>query len=165
MTKIRRSSTYGLGLAACWLAIAAQAYPAYGYGPPPGYPPFPGGYAEPPGYSYGPTQARPSSGERLNITRDADANAYYLTIDTQGVDPKAVQVRIDGRSILVGMDRSKQDSVQQTFDEGRGYIRSYSLSRGQTNRRFTLPQDAETGAMQREDKDNQVRIVIPRRQQ
>ena len=162
MFKPRRIAAYSLGVAGLLVAMAAQAYPPYGYGPYPGYAPPMGTYGLL--YGYGPpTMGAPERTQGLRVTRNTDAEAYYITIDTSGIDPKAVQVRVEGRWILIGLDRSTQDSTQQSFDEGRGYARSYSYSTGQTNRRFTVPQDADTQAMRREETEDQVRIIIPRR--
>lgn len=145
-----------LGMACGSSAIGQTASP-YGQWPMPDYGPPSGGYAQP--YGYG---AAPQRG--LRIIRDADPSAYYILVSTGGIEPVAVQVRTEGRWILIGVDRSKQDSTEQQFSDGRGYVRSYSFSTGLTNRRFTLPQDADLQGMQRENGDNEVRITIPRRQ-
>lgn len=184
-------SAIGWGFLGLTLGGAAQGAEAYGYGPGPGltYPEmgYPGPFGYGPGlsppemgsstgpYGYGPPSwdnagpygyspgMRAGPREGLRIIRDADANAYYILISTGDVAPQAVQVRIEGRWLLVGIDRSRQDSVQQSFDEGRGYQRSFSYSTGQTNRRLTVPQDADTAGMRREDGDREVRITLPRR--
>lgn len=170
----RRTGCYAVGFGILGLVLGGrvQAYEAYGYGPASGFGPpdmgmaDPYGYAPPMGYGepgYGPPGIRTGPREGLRIVRDADANTYYILISTSDVEPQAVQVRVEGRWILIGIDRSRQDSVQQSFDEGRGYLRSYSFSTGQTNRRLTVPQDADPQGLQREDGDKEVRITIPRR--
>lgn len=149
MSNLVRFRAMALGVVGMVIACSAlgQTYAPYGQGPMPGYGPPPG---------------QPQQG--LRIIRDADRSAYYILVSTGDIEPQAVQVRAEGRWLLIGVDRSKQDSLQQQFDEGRGYMRSYSFSTGQANRRFTLPQDADLQGMQREDGDQEVRITIPRRQ-
>ncbi len=148
-----------IGVAATFSAVG-QTYAPYGQGLMPGYGSPTGSYGEP--YGYGAPPSQPQQGFR--IIRDADPTAYYILVSTGGIEPQAVQVRAEGRWLLIGLDRSKQDTTQQQFDEGRGYVRSYSFSSGQTNRRFTLPQDADLQGMKREDGDKEVRITIPRHQ-
>lgn len=164
MLKLRCIAVYSLGIAGLLGAVSAQAYSPYGYGPYPGYGPPAGIYG--PSYGYGPPETSvPGRAQGLRVSRSADANAYYITIDTSGIDPKEVQVLAQGRWILIGLGQSKQESTQQSFDEGRGFVRSYSYSTGQGNRRFTVPQDADVQAMTREEGKDQVRIIIPRRRQ
>lgn len=157
MSRFSRYTVAPVALAVLTATGAVQAYPPYDYGPYPGYMPTP---QMPP---YGPFGVGgPEQRQGLSISRDADADAYYITIATNGIEPKAVQVRTEGRWILIGLDRSQQDSYQDTFDQGRGYVRSYSLSSGQTSKRFTLPRDADPQALRREDGEKQVRVIIPR---
>ena len=162
MLRRSRLVTHSLSVAGLLVAMAAQAYPPYGYGPYPGYAPPTGPYGPP--FGYGPSaMGTPERAQSLRVSRSADADAYYITINTSGLDPKEVQVLAEGRWILIGLGQSKQDSTQQSFDQGRGYTQSYSYSTGQTNRRFTVPSDADTQAMRREETQDQVRIIIPRR--
>jgi HSP20 family molecular chaperone IbpA len=74
-----------------------------------------------------------------------------------------IQVDVDGRSLRISRDTSAKMSREDNFDDGRGYMRSFSYSSGRSNRRIPLPSDADGAAMQRQDSPEQVRILIPRR--
>ena len=81
-----------------------------------------------------------------------------------GVNPAEVKVDVNGPWILVTRDRSAESRQQETFDDGRGYRRSFSYSSGRASRRFTVPRDGDTSAMQRQDLEDAIRITIPRTQ-
>jgi len=81
-----------------------------------------------------------------------------------GIKAEEIQVDLDGRSIRLSRDASAKKSREETLDDGRGYMRSYSYSSGRSSRRIPLPQDADGGAMRREDSAEKVRVIIPRRQ-
>jgi len=156
--------------------VPAPAYPPFGLGYQPDYPapaaagPAPAGSAP----AYPPFQPpfgfpgadRPGFGPRsgFEIARETAEDAYILNIRLSGMKPQEVQVRTEGRWILVSKDRSLQQVQEDSFDDGRGYSRSFSYSSGTATRRFTVPRDADPAAMRREDSEGAVRIVIPRRQ-
>ncbi|MEA3275241.1 MAG: Hsp20/alpha crystallin family protein [Pseudomonadota bacterium] len=134
-------------------APQAPGYPAYG--PPPGYP------RSFPGYD------RPRFGgppSRFQISRETSEDAYILDIRLSGMKPEEVQVRTEGRWILISQDRSEQQAQEDSFDDGRGFTRSYSFSSGTASRRLSVPRDADLSAMTREESDDSIRILIPRRQ-
>lgn len=78
--------------------------------------------------------------------------------------PQEVQVRSEGPWILVSKDNSLQQLQEERFDDGHGFMRRFSYSSGTATRRFALPRDADPAAMRREESEDAVRIVIPRRQ-
>jgi hypothetical protein len=126
-----------------------------GFGGPPGFPEgFPGGGTG----GFGPPGG-------LRISQDASDQAYGLTIDLdEGMDPAAIEVRPEGRSLVISRERSEQRVQEDSFDDGRGFARSFSYSSGSARRRLPVPWDADLGAMTREDADRRIRVTIPRRQ-
>jgi HSP20 family molecular chaperone IbpA len=86
-----------------------------------------------------------------------------IDIPVNGNRPEDIQVEVRGDWILLKSDRSRQETREDSFDQGRGYARSYSFSSGVASRRFMLPPDADVGALTREEVDGTLRIRIPRR--
>jgi HSP20 family molecular chaperone IbpA len=133
--------------------FSAPPFDFPGYGPPPGFAEgFPGGRSagfRPPG--------------RFRISQDASEQAYGLTIELQGTDPAAIQVRPDGRFLVISRERTEQQVQKDSFDDGRGFMRSFSYSTGNTKRRIRVPRDADLSAISREDSKERIRITIPRR--
>lgn len=127
--------------------------PGYGFQPP-AIPDFPA----PPALS------RPNRSGPLRFNQTLTEEGYILEIPLNGMKAEEIQVDIDGRSIRLSRDTSTQKTREETFDDDRGYLRSYSFSSGRSSRRLPLPQDADGGAMRREDSAEEVRIIIPRRQ-
>jgi hypothetical protein len=132
---------------------AHQAPPYGGYGAPPGYPDA---------YSSisGPGYAQTSS---FQVSRETTEDAYILDIRVQGIEPSELQVTPQGQWILIRSEISQRQLQEDSFDEGRGGMRSYSFSTGSASRRLTVPRDGDLSAMRREDGEDSVRIVIPRR--
>lgn len=130
---------------------AGQAYP--GFGPPP----FPSrGF---PGAS-GPSFGRPTE---FQISGETSEDAYTLTIKLDGEKPEAVQIRPQGQSLVIRRERTEQQERKDSFDDGRGFMRSFSYSSGTTRRRLSVPRDGDLSAMSREDTDDSILIRIPRR--
>jgi HSP20 family molecular chaperone IbpA len=102
---------------------------------------------------------RPGS---MRIEQSATDEAYLLDIRLSGVKPTEVKIEARGPWILVTRDTSAQASEEETFSDGRGYRRSFSYSSGRANRRFNVPRDGDTTAMQRQDTEDAIRIAIPR---
>lgn len=149
----------------------APGAPPSGYGrgsPPPGFfgpgAPFSGpeGYGMPPagfpGGRYGYGSDRPG----MQVSRRTTEDAYLLDIQLRGMRPDEVQVRAQGRWITIDRVSSAQEVREEQLDQGRGYARSFSYSSGTASRRMTLPPDADTSAMQREDGESSIRIRFPR---
>jgi len=152
-------------------AVFSQAYPPYapgwGYPDPSSAPaPFPGpGYARPGWGEQGPSFDRPPARQPvvMHLSRSADAENYYIDVELSGLEPKDIKVWTEGRWVIFGRDRSTQQTDETTYDEGRGYARSFSYSTGNTSRRLTLPRDAEVSGLRRDDSEGTIRITIPRR--
>jgi HSP20 family molecular chaperone IbpA len=140
-------------------ATPGQSGPGtFDQGPAPGYGPM--GPMEPRG-SMGPPPPMVQRGG-MRIRQGVTDDAYLLDIQLSGVKPAEVKVDVNGPWILVTQDRSAETSQQETFDDGRGYRRSFSYSSGRASRRFTVPRDGDTSAMQRQDTEDAIRITIPR---
>lgn len=139
---------------------------------PPGYM-SPGGYGfqppPPPDFSAPPTMPGPDRGGQgrvggpLRFNQSVTPEGYVLEIPLDGMKAEEIQVDVDGRSLRISRDTSAKMSREDNFDDGRGYMRSFSYSSGRSSRRIPLPPDADGAAMQRQDSPEQVRILIPRR--
>jgi HSP20 family molecular chaperone IbpA len=92
-------------------------------------------------------------------------DAYIIEVPLEGMSAEEVQVTTQGNWISIGRDQSRQDVKEDTFDQGRGYARSYSFSSGSASRRFSVPRDADVSAMTREESEGTLRISIPRQRQ
>jgi len=99
-----------------------------------------------------------------NATFDQHMTADDYILDIDGVDPTQVQVDAFGRALIVRIQRSMEVHRQETLDDGRGVARSFSWSSGRSARRLSVPSDGDLDRLSREDSDERVRIVIPRRQ-
>ena len=98
----------------------------------------------------------------MRIQRSATDQAYLLTIQISGITPAEVRVEARGPSVLVTRDRSAEATQEESFSDGSGYRRSFSYSSGRASRRFNVPPDGDTAAMQRQDTDQAIYITIPR---
>jgi HSP20 family molecular chaperone IbpA len=105
----------------------------------------------------------PGSQAPLQISRRSTEDAYIIEIQLTGMTPEELQISTQGNWISIGKDQSRQEIKEDTFDQGRGFARSYSFSTGSASRRFSLPPDADVAAMTREESEGVVRVVIPRR--
>jgi len=98
----------------------------------------------------------------MRIQQSATEQAYLLNIQLSGVKPADVKVEARGPWILVTRDTSTEATREETFGDGRGYRRSFSYSSGRASRRFNVPRDGDTSAMQRQDTEDAIQITIPR---
>ena len=98
----------------------------------------------------------------MRLTQHRGDEAYTLDIDLNGLDPARVQVVPAGSALVIVAERSAQIERNETFDDGRGFRRSYSWTGGSRMRRLPVPPDGDLGAMLREDSDGGILIVIPR---
>jgi HSP20 family molecular chaperone IbpA len=170
------------GLAGAWTPYGTGAY---GPGGEPEYPgpqaQTPGGGSEAlpytPGYSYPaygpppgvgrgfPGMAGPGMGPSgsIQISREATPEAYVLTIHLRGIKPEEVQIQTRGQWMHISEIGSQQQVQEDTFDQGRGYMHSYSYSSGSASRQFSVPWDGDLSAMKREDSSDTIRVTIPRK--
>jgi len=98
----------------------------------------------------------------MRIEQGATDDAYLLDIQLSGVKPAEVKVEARGPWVLVTRDTSAENNLEETYSDGRGYRRSFRYSSGRMTRRFNVPRDGDTAAMQRRDTDDAIRITIPR---
>ncbi len=163
-------------LALALVPVLAGAWTPYGYGP---YQPVlpdqtgPNVLDQGPNPGYGPMDPMESRGRsgppprmaqsgRMRIQQSATDAAYLLDIQLSGVKPADIKVEIRGPWVLVTRETSSESTQEETFGDGRGYKRSFSYSSGRASRRFNVPRDGDTSAMQRQDTEDAVRITIPR---
>jgi HSP20 family molecular chaperone IbpA len=99
---------------------------------------------------------------QLRVQREATADAYLVHILVTDGKTDEVQVTPLGRSLAISRSASAETVQEDNFDEGRGYQRSFSFSRGALSRRIALPPDADLSAMTREVKDGTITLRIPR---
>ena len=150
--------------------------PSYGippYGTDPKFPGTPYGYPpQMPGPGFLPELGQPGSPSpfgtpgrqpRFTLSRSATSDAYILDIQLHNMEPTQVQIDIQGQWIRVGSTDTREDIREESFDAGRGFMRSYSYSSGSSAKRLVLPRDADPAGMTREDAAGSVRISIPRK--
>lgn len=118
--------------------------------------------AQPPGtYGFDRGAGYPSPGSfnfqrGVRFERDRDRDGYHLRIHLQGISPDAIQVNVQGRSLVVENRESHQ--VEQRSDRGSYQFSSASSS---MRRRFALPPNADVQALQRSDEEGVVVITLP----
>ena len=110
---------------------------------------------QPPGFGYMP--AAP-----LRISRQVTPDAYLLRITPGDGKTADVQVTPRGRVLEISRATGSETTEERSFDDGRGYMKSFSYSSGSTSRRIPVPPDADLSAMTREESDGTVLIRIPR---
>lgn len=185
----RRLTTAVLGAGCLWMlatvAIAgtpdgappsAPSMPAYGsftpaYGPPiPGYGPATPAYGPPMpafGRADGPARnavrpsPRPLSGQ-IRMRQERTEDQYLLILDLDGLPPENVQIRPVGHSLVVRARTDARTHRSESFGDGRGYRESHRISTGSLTRRLPVPPDADLAGLEREDRAQQVRVMIPR---
>jgi HSP20 family molecular chaperone IbpA len=92
----------------------------------------------------------------VRFERYRDQEGYRLRIHTRGIDPEAIQVSVQGRSLLVQNREAHQ--IERRSDRG-GY--QFATTSSSMRRRFPLPPDADAGAMTRTLEDGAVVITLP----
>ncbi len=112
------------------------------------------GYERNSGYSSAPNRFSIQQGMRFKRYRDA--NGYHLRIEMQGVDPEAIQVSVQHRSLVVQNQESHR--IEQHSDRGSYQFSSSSLN---MRRRFPLPPNADVEAMDRSVEDGALVITLP----
>ena len=99
---------------------------------------------------------------RFFLSRSATSDAYVLDIRLENMEPTQIQVDIQGPWIRISSQNTREDVSEERFDDGRGFMRSYSYSSGSNSKRIPMPRDADPAAMTREDTADSVRITLPR---
>ncbi|GEM_PF-5977405 len=123
-------------------------------------PPFPYGPIGPVGP--GPAFLRgPAEPIALYLRRETRPDAYKAIIELRGITPKQVQVSTHGRMVEISTQAEDQTDEEKTG--AAGYYRYFSYRSNRLRRRFSVPGDADLGAMQREDGEDRITLTIPRR--
>lgn len=144
---------------------AQPGTPAPGRESPAARPGAPGPEGMPYGYgpAYGSRVERPRvMPGQLRVTRELAGDAYLVHILVGDGKTEEVQVTPLGRSLAISRSADAQTEQEESFDDGRGYQRSYSFSRGAVSRRLSLPPDADLNGMTRETKEGTITLHIPR---
>ena len=85
---------------------------------------------------------------------DETEEAWVVTAELPGIDPKAVEVTLDGREMTI-----RGEKVAEKTDEPVG--RQYSERRyGALERRFTLPEDVDAEAVKAASRDGILTVTI-----
>jgi hypothetical protein len=119
----------------------------------------------PPGFDEAPAPrdwGPPPAPGGIRISRDATADAYLVRIDIGDAKPEDIRIAPAGRGLAIARKSEAQTVREDSFDEGRGYRRSFSVSRGTSSRRLALPPDADLAGMTRELADKAIVLRIPR---
>lgn len=97
--------------------------------------------------------------QHLRIMQDQDFSNYYLHIGLEGIKPEEVDIQRQGPRISIRQVRGRMEESE--FGNVYRSFQSYS----NFTRRLTLPPDAdpELSKMKRENKENYIRLTIPKR--
>lgn len=85
-----------------------------------------------------------------------EANQFLLYIDLPGVDPKAVEITAEKGVLTV---RGQREGLPQETREG---YRRIERTKGEFQRRFSLPDSADSGAIKARSINGVLEIVIPK---
>jgi HSP20 family protein len=85
-----------------------------------------------------------------------EANQFLLHIDLPGVDPRAVEITAEKGVLTV---RGRREGLKQEAREG---YRRIERTKGEFQRRFSLPDSADSGAIKAKSVNGVLEIVIPK---
>jgi HSP20 family protein len=88
-----------------------------------------------------------------------DAEGIYLSADLPGIDPKAVEVKVENHTLSISGERKLERSENKDK-----YHRIESWS-GAFNRSFTLPNTFDVEKVKAEHKNGLLRVFLPRREE
>lgn len=106
---------------------------------------------------------QPGAPMAIRIRRQVTPDAYLLRIEPADGKTADIQVTPSGRTLTISRSSDSRISEERNFDDGRGYVRSFSYSSGSVNRRVRIPPDADMAEMTREESAGEILIRIPRR--
>jgi len=89
---------------------------------------------------------------------EEDENAYRLTADLPGIDPKDVQVTMENGVLTISGERKQEKS---SGDGDSGY-RRVERRYGSFVRRFTLPSDADADNISATGRNGTLEVVVPK---
>jgi hypothetical protein len=100
----------------------------------------------------------------MRLARQVTREAYVLRVQVAEGQAAGVQVTplAGPRGQGLAVSHESQTVREDSFDDGRGYGRGFSFSRGASSRRLSLPPDADLAGLTREDRGDTVIITIPR---
>jgi len=121
-------------------------------------------------------QGQRTQGQGENILPPAEAideeNAYRLTLDIPGVDPKDVDVSVIGSTLTIKADRRRQDQPAQSAEGQQGpettrarHFLFTELQYGVVRREFGLPEDADRQRISAEFRNGLLTLTIPKSQE
>lgn len=149
--------------------MPAPGFPAPGYMQPPfaGNPALPGEPSSQSPAEPGPApralpRSQPTAPMTLQVRRQVTPDAYLLRIQPADGKSADIQVTPSGRALTISRSSDSRTTEERSFDDGRGYVRSYSFSSGSVSRRIPMPPDADMTAMTREESNGEILIRIPR---
>ena len=95
----------------------------------------------------------------MRVIKHRDYYNYYIFIELAGIKPEEVDIQRQGPQIRIRQVRGRMEE-SETANSYRSYESFSSFSR-----RLTLPPDADPdeSKMQRENKENVIRVTIPKR--
>jgi HSP20 family protein len=97
-----------------------------------------------------------TSGWRPAVDIKEEENRFVILADVPGIDPKDIEVTMEGGVLTLKGERSTQ-----TEEEREGYKR-IERARGTFYRRFSLPDSADAEGIKAKGKDGVLEIVIPK---
>lgn len=100
---------------------------------------------------------------QVRLTQSRSDEQYVLEIALDGLPPENVQVRPLGQALLVRTRFDARQRRSETLGDGQGYRERFSMRSGASTRRLPVPPDGDLSRLQRQDGDDRVRVLIPRR--
>ncbi len=97
-----------------------------------------------------------TSGWRPAVDIKEEENRFVIRADVPGVDPKDIEVTMEGGVLTLKGERSTQAEAERE-----GYKR-IERARGTFYRRFSLPDSADAEGIKAKGKDGVLEIVIPK---
>jgi HSP20 family protein len=83
---------------------------------------------------------------------------YVVTAEVPGIDPKNIDVRLEGNTLIIRGEREQQR------DEDIGTMHRSERSFGSFSRAFTLPQDVQTETINAKFRNGVLTITVPKSQ-
>ena len=102
-----------------------------------------------------------------------DENAYLLTLEIPGVDPKDVDVSVAGNTLTIKAERRHQHEghePQQQQGQGQGQQRARhrlfsEIQHGAIRREFSLPEDADRNRITADFRNGLLNLTVPKSQE
>ena len=95
------------------------------------------------------------------LSRYVTGDAYILDIRLHYLKPEQVQVEVQPPWLIIRADHRRIAQQEGDLSKGWRFVRRYRYA--QQTRQVTLPPDADTAGLTREDQAGYIRIQVPRR--